>query len=730
MRANRILSAVSVTAVPENVDRQLFVQAMLGKQFMMHYDLMERNTYLVCGSYTEVKTLTGALPGLEIEESATKSTPLSEATCIIAACRGSGGNVVDQITKVFAGTHAHLFVVFVPARREEVMAAKVRAERMLSGKETGFTESTSTRGDVMSQTASRHRETYFGSDEKDVLLDILDSLKSSALANCKAYKCIMFVCGDRLKIIDYINAKLPVVESFEVRAGSAEEIYDMATRIDALPLDASRAAMLLGFSDTVRTSRIVQTAGQRSSGDVELGQALEGSVKRTGRNVLSEASSLNLGTLISGVPGTGKTFAAMHIAGQLVKKGGTHIAVISPTEEWNGFGYANKLRVVSLHDSRLRLNFFKCDSAIGVQRFYENLAMLLASASEAGPYTNSLEKCILAAFRKVYAQGSVPDPLKVYDSIEEAIVEQHGKRVGNGVKYTKHGENNRAALENLRTMLNRPEFSKKEGEDFADLLEQGAVFDLSGLSNKMKRFYYALILNQIYSIADTFDTNGDRELRLLVCLEEAQIVLGEERDSAAASDLEQRIQDFRKRGVGLVLITHSVTEIEPSIRRLCQTKMYFRQNSDVTRFAAADLLFGEADKDVLIERLKGLEQRTCAVNYMQGRERASACFLMLPEEQAEFGESRQPDASAREAEGFGDAVATLTDKEGVKQGGVRVQLFYVGEKVCEGITDHDGSVSLGRTIKGNAYRLVVLGEKKKDSRTFNIIGGEINIVRI
>lgn len=729
MPTGRNLSSAKITALPEILDRQLFVDAMLGRQFLMLHELRSRETFLICDSETSIETLRGAVPGIEVKDAFPETEVCGETYCIIVAAPQGKGSVMDGIYGLFSGIDARVIVSFVPASIGEVMSAKLKTERALSDKETGFTESLSTRSDALSQTASSHRDAYFEAEEKDMLMGLLESLKSAALANGNAYKLAVFLSGDCGLVRDYLYSKLPVLETIKVKASGIEGIYSAAGRVRAVPFDSFGASKMLGFSNAIRTNSILGMRIPESEGEVAIGQLMEGSVKEAGSFARTDGSAFNLGTLISGMPGTGKTFAAMHIAGQLAKGKRTSVVVISPTDEWNGFGYENGFRVVSLQRSDLSFNFFKCESGANVQRFYENLAMLLASASEAGPYTGSLEKCMLAAFRRVYAKERDPNPIEVYDEIEEAIIEQHGKRSGAGVKYTKHGENSRAALENLRSMLNRPEFSKRKGVDFAVLLGQGVVFDLTAVSNKMKQFYYALILNQVYSVADQLDTEGDRELRLLVCLEEAQTVFSGERESAATKDLEQRIQDFRKRGVGLMLITHSATDIEPSIRRLCQTKLYFRQSADVSKFAAGDLLFGEAEKDMLVERLKGLEQRVCAANYLQGRERTVATFLKLPER--EMPEQEHADSAAGgEQDALEDARISIVDKDGAKKQGMRLQLFYVGEKFYEGTTDSEGMATIEGTIKGNAYELVVLGEKKKDSRKFKIIGGEFNIVTI
>src|SRR5208283_5029781 len=140
-------------------------------------------------------------------------------------------------------------------------------------------------------------------------------------------------------------------------------------------------------------------------------------------------------------------------------------------------------------------------------------------------------------------------PVDVYNAIEDSIIELHAKRTNSGAKYTKHGENIRSALENLRGILNRPEFSVSRGIKIEDLIGGGVVFNISNTSGVTKAYLYALILNQVYAITSGFDANGDSELRLLVCLEEAQTMFGN-KDSAAVQDIKQRIQDFRRQGIG------------------------------------------------------------------------------------------------------------------------------------------------------------------------------------
>lgn len=614
---NKGLSVSKITSMPANLDRNLFVEAALGSSFALHHDLRTAETILISTDAKMQNRLETALPGIEFSILQNPPSEDEESLVLVVFDTNEEGNAIENLYRVLSGVGRRVTVSFTPAEKDRLIRAKKRTEEFLSVQETSLTKSFSDRGNVASESSTRHMDLYYESEEKNFLIRALETINRALLTNSNAYKIAITIDANDDQAYAYIKSRLLVLDEKRINAKGLEDLYRQIENEDALFFDAATASRFLCFSSRIKQITTVSGHMGVSEGDVEIGDYLEGSVKQTNRSIKVMRDSFNLGTLISGVPGTGKTFAAMHLVGEMWNAGRIPAIIISPTEEWNAFGLQNGFRVLSLYGSGDSINFFKCDSGINIERFYENLAMLIASASDAGPYTKPLEKCLLAAFKKVYAGTRSPNPLEVYGEIEEKIIERHGKKTHAGVKYTKHGENIRASLENLRQMLGRQEFSSQEGVDFAALLRQGAIFDLSRVSNRLKPFFYALILNQAYSIADAYDTDGDRELRMLICLEEAQLALGSEERSAAMLDLGQRVKDFRKKGIGLMLVTHSVTDIDPGIRRLCQTKLYFRQSADVTKYAVADLLFDEEEKEALVERLKTLEQRVCALNFVQ-----------------------------------------------------------------------------------------------------------------
>jgi hypothetical protein len=720
----------------------------MGSQFMMYHDLFEGKTFLIKKGTDGLEIIRNALPGIEFEEAEGDLRLSAKKLCLVAFAMPQEDRdrfrdrwhsvekqdgVLDAAYTLLGGQSSFILASFVPVDRKSLLRIKEKVEEAVSEKEVRLTKSLSTRETAYSETDAKQMDLFYESDEKKALMAVLEAINNAMLANGTAYRITLVVDSEDRQLYTYLRSKLLITEEFELWESDLAGTFKRLGSTEAIPVDNNNAALMLGFSNHIRIKKTIRTPLGVQEGNVNLGKYLEGSARETARDVKISSETLNLGTLITGVPGTGKTFAAMAILEESRMRGTPKVVVVSPTEEWNEFGYANRAYVIKLYDSKVPINFFRCDADINPERFYENLAMLLASASDAGPYRDSLEKCLLAAFHKVYKKISAPDPLEVYEAIEEAIVEQHATRTNVGVKYTKHGENVKASLENLRLMLNLPEFAFSKGVDFGELLNRGVVFDLSKVSNKMKPFFYALILNQAYSFADSFGIDGNDALRLLICLEEAQLIFRKEERSAATADLKQRIQDFRKRGVGLILIAHNAMDIEPGVRRLCQTKLYFRQSSDSSKYASDDLLFAEKDKEAVVDRLKTLEHRVCALNCIEKSEEGKNAIDSIFVKVANLAISNIPEVDlvkGIERKGLTKRSVKIkfTDTTGEVKMGLFVEAFYVGERIFHGKTDGKGMIVLEKVVVGKTHKIVVHGEKKRDAKIFNIFAGSGKVI--
>jgi hypothetical protein len=719
------LHEFGIMSIAHDFDRKLLLDYLLGREFMLHHDLRGPSTSIIT-SDSSLGSINKSGVGIALEPLSGISDAGSEFLCIpVAVFRDRERKTeisypLDSLYNVFGGLGADIFTSFRPATVKEVQRLKHGAEDRRSGMEERSSRGLSHR--ETGQNVSVATDSYYQSYEKRLLEMLLGNVNEILMSKCLAYKVTFFV-----KVSDYADPILRYLKSNAIVLGQerfwSNDLYDLYQHrcgASPVPLSYGNAAQAIGMSGRIVRMSRVATHGMLSQGDIHIGKYIDSGMNETDTDVCISSKVLNLGTLVTGLPGTGKTKLAQSIAEQALRAD-SKIAIISPTGEWNGFGTKNSLEVIRLGRSEKRINLFRCEVP-NRRKFYENLAMLVAVGCNSGPYKNSVEKCLVAAFSRAYSRTSDPDPQQVYGEIEEAIIEQHGKRTSTSVKYTKHGENTRSALESLRQLLMIPQFAYSEGISFADLIGRGVIFDLTEISNNAKPLVYAMILNQLYNMCDQFDLEGDNGLRLILCLEESQLIFDADEKSGATLDLGERIQNFRKNGVGLMLVTHNVNDISPGIRRLCQNKFYFRQSADVAKYAAGDLVFGEKDYDKVIAMLKILAQRTCAismVSVINGVKSVSSSIF------AKTGEYEVGSAKAIEGHMPQSPKDTLIKLVGADPAKRTYEIRYLGELVAHRVTDGPEIIAPG-LLEERPYKFILVGEKRKDTKEFGIVGGRTN----
>ncbi len=720
-----MLSGFNVVSVVQDVDRKMLLDYMAGEGFMLRHELRTGRTLIITPD-SDFDRINRSRIGMEVEKEVPEFYE-SDFWMVTAAVfnqeddRRIPDNRLDSLYGMFLGLDCEVYVAFCPAAMDEVIRAKGDAEEKISRIETRRTHGTSYR--ESGRNMSTGTDLYYQFFERNLLQSILENLDEILASKGSSYKMAFAIRdnGSAERILGYLKANTLMVGQKIVHVKDLWGLYEAARRLSSIPLSHSNASRAFGFSARITRLSRVRT-GSTLAGDIEIGRYLDSGISETEDRVSINRTVLNLGTLMTGLPGTGKTKLAQSIIEQAHSKGSV-VVIISPTGEWNGFGQKNSLGVLDLGDSSCRMNLFRCETT-DRRKFYEGLAMLIAAGCNPGPYRNSVEKCLVAAFSRAYSVCDNPDPAIVYDEIEEAIIEQHGKRIGTSVKYTKHGENTRAALESLRQLLMMPQFAYPEGVSFFETISGGVVFDLSGISNRAKPLVYAMILNQVYTLCEGFDLNGNDSTRMIICLEESQLIFNSEEETGASEDLGQRIQNFRKKGIGLFLITHNVTDIGAGVRRLCQNKFYFRQSADIAKYAANDLIFDERDYDRIISMLKTLSQRRCAINAVaikgSKREVLDSLFAitddyLCPDVMVTANKIQQP-ISTR---------IRVTNTAQVK--GNKYMVLYLGEIVSQGIFNGKEIIE-NCLLKDRSYRLVICGEKKRDNREFKVVGGIDNNV--
>jgi len=613
----------SVEGLPSKDYNRSKVLESIGKQnFLLVYDFSKSKSILSFGSLSAEDTiykLNRNIPGIEFAQSGCNLFDTNREYIAFSVYR----RAEKYQDKLFSDAFNFLIngfmaILFINSTIDEIGTTKTHFERILSSKIIRETESAFKTNMSGRANSTIQRELYHESEEKLMLNDIIESLNSTILGNGLVYKVFLLVPKEFTKVCEYISNHFFILSECEFRKGELIPIIEHLSKLQSIPLGISNSKEFVNFYGSFNINHTLPTVVPVEESGLEVGNLVKEGTLEIDFKIRVEPTALNLGFIITGLPGSGKTREVMSILDSLVHNESHKkpaVFVVTPTSEWKDFALSHKMFFIKLYEDNTPINFFRCPETIETEKFYGDLAMILSSSANAGPYRNPMEKCMLNAFRKVYKISKNPDPTKVYKEIEDSVIAFHGKRIGNKVRYTKHGENIRSSLENLRGIISKEQYCVEDGLKIEDLIDNGAVFDFSSASTNMKRQLYALILNQIYSLAAKFDNNGDNELRLVICLEESHTIFGDP-DSPAAEDIKQRIQDFRKQGVGLILLTHNVTDIDTSIRRLCQLKLYLKQAPDTAVVASKDLIFTYVDQDEVGLKLKTLDSRIGAFSYI------------------------------------------------------------------------------------------------------------------
>jgi hypothetical protein len=715
----------------------------IGKNnFLILYDLERKETFFVLDKGTlnkKGRLITTGMPGMHLLE-AIKPIAEPQDISIFSVYRHSIDREKGLFYDVFdiAGNTGFLAVSFSYANNKELAEAKGQLEKILSSKNIKETDMVF-KNQFGRASSTAQRDVYHGSEERLILSRLLESINIAILSNGVAYNIHLLAPRNSKGLMRYIDEHFLILGEHELNRATLNSAAGFASLRDSIPFGADYASEFVRFPGFHRLSRLVATSLPYGQKGIEVGRFLKDGTNETEIKVDIDPSSLNLGFIITGLPGSGKTMEAMSIIENIKNhtKNKPSIFIITPTDEWKDFALLHNMFYIRSNDGRTPINFFRCPPGIETERFYGDLAMILSSAAGAGPYQNPMEKCMLNAFRHIYATDKNPDPVLVYEEIERSIIKYHGKKRGGSIKYTKHGENIKSSLENLRVLLNAPEYCIKNGIKIEDLTDKGAVFDISRASLGVRSHLYALILNQIYALTSRFDTKGDGELRLLICLEEAQLIFGS--DSPAVRDIRQRIQDFRKQGIGLMLITHNITDIEIGIRRLCQLKMHLKQAPDLAQIAAKELIFGSAEVDDVALKMKLLGSGVAAFGRVIkiGKEKEQEETIFIKTNQYEMPSDVN---SPNPMEEYGNKLKLETAKVikcrfhlklgenlEVNSASLRephyISVIYLGEEIESIPLNEIGSRNVA-LLKGKHHTVRILNKKESTVREFDVDASE------
>lgn len=613
------IEAFRIESIPNlPINPEVFLHILGKDKFMLIYDTKTKYTYFYSEELDKqknIKNLENVIVGLKfktppsvlkLDDNLLMSIPYTYTDHLEVYPFSDIFDILDNVGLIC--------VVFIPQDENEIVSTRKNVEQLLTKFEV---RKSSVIQRSISTNTSLQYDIFKDSDDSIVLNDILESINTSTTKNSIAYKTFILTPNE-MSIHNYIESRIITIDSKMIKSNNSENLLENLNRTKTFCMGSSISKRFFGIYGNDSIEYIIPTVYPRTVGDIEVGSYIKNSSKITSNKVLIESNTFNLGCIIGGLPGTGKSREAMAIIDELHSNGSNqkpYIIILASSDEWDNFANDHRMHLIKIQKDNIPINFFRCPSNMDVYKFYSDLSLILSAAATAGPYRDPIEKCLLNAFRKVYKHTLTPNPSIVFDEINESIIKLHAKRSNTGIKYTKHGENIKSSLEGLLEILIRKEYSETDGIRLEDLIKDGIVFNISNSGVNTQSYIYSMLLNQIYAISSQFDNNGYDKIRMIICVEEAQTIF-KESESPTIEDIKHRIQDFRKKGIGLILLTHNATDIDPSIRRLCQIKLYFKQAPDVATLIAKDTIFTYSEEDEIVKKIIHLNSRVATLNYV------------------------------------------------------------------------------------------------------------------
>jgi len=672
-------------------------------------------------------------------------------------------SLITDLPMAFRDSDCYLLVSFIPEGRDALNEVKRQWEDELSRLTPVSREGVSIQGGDSQRSHFTERMKYEETDVAMVAAELLAMCDNALLRSDAVYSVSVIGWGERAELLkQHLKGKYwGICEKVRVN----EELRNCMPIEGGEILSGEYASLFVNFAPefareeiSLEIKEIPRNFLSKGRSSIEVGNELLKGVRRH-RGIYLDSMSYNTNILIVGQQRMGKTMLAKRIARHAVSEG-AGVIVFSPSSEWNAVAKSRKGMLVLKLSSRIPFNLVRCPPGVRREQFYQDLALLLANAMGAGPYTNPIRNVMLNSFTSLYARDKELGIVDIYDGVHSSVVEFYSHE---GKSFGKFGQNIRASLENLRQIMLKEQFRMKDGVRIEDCIRDGAVFDMSGCSELERALLYAFILAQVYScIMSNFDEKGDRELRLLLVLEEAQMVFrrqgreGVSIEASATADLEKKLGMFGKRGVGMMLITHFADQLSDIVRRHAQTHFYFKQDVDSLESALKDLKFNPSEEELwrnASAKLLSLPTGVAAcraVHINDGERIEVGPFLMksIAEKEDRMGEKEIDARVERYLESNGIKMPEKTklrvkvisaDGKGVPDANVELLLRDTPVSVSEtqdGVNYMTGKVE--PDIAGSAYVDAVEGEEyelkvsKKGFRSEcrKVVAGKDELVRV
>ena len=308
-----------ISAVPGNGYDSGKIFDFIGREsFTLVYDLEQNASFIglkKAGCNETRETIERGVAGLRLSHCECKrlAEPRNLSAFSVYRLLGKEGNPLFYDLFDLAGREGFLAVLFLYSEIDGTMRAKRYLEKALSSKTVRETDSSLREYFGSRVNSSAQRDIYHGSEELLMLNRLLESMNNAVLGNGLAYNIFLLACKESGPVLEYIRSHFLILNEYELGRMDACSAIEPLSRRNSLPYGVDYSKEFLRFYGSCSVNRSLPTVTPQSEDGICIGTFVKDGVAETGNVVNIDPATLNLGFVITGLPGSGKTREAMSV---------------------------------------------------------------------------------------------------------------------------------------------------------------------------------------------------------------------------------------------------------------------------------------------------------------------------------------------------------------------------------------------------------------------------------
>lgn len=306
--------------------------------------------------------------------------------------------------------------------------------------------------------------------------------------------------------------------------------------------------------------------------------------------VLIKIPDLTLGSVIVGIPKTGKSFTALWIVYQVLEHNTSCWIFEYEKTMWRhliNLEYRNpKASIETWHFTLanenvnpFRWNPLGVEKGVTDSEHREKFRANFTFSYNMEEWADDYIRLVLAKiYKNAKNEGRIPLPIDLLDPIK-SITKQYSQKLGKDLEGYLKMRVRDFNLEEQGYM-----FNCNNGLNISELVTKNVIFEMRNMDKDTKRFFTTMLLTSLFEYVSRL--GGTNNLRLLIILEEAHELIsknptGKEGVSYKANDIvEKFFRQSREYGVGLMVIDHIPRDMPEMTLSLSRTGIVHRLKNE------------------------------------------------------------------------------------------------------------------------------------------------------